>query len=88
MNRTIPELFTDMPWSTDQVLRLTQDRAAQLGLKTGLLQPWRDVDTLADLEALIEACAAETKKPKNERVFSDRTAGVLQTLAKRLRSRA
>jgi rSAM/selenodomain-associated transferase 1 len=88
MNRTIPELFTDMPWSTDQVLRLTQDRAAQLGLKTALLQPWRDVDTLADLEALIEACAAETKKPKNERVFSDRTAGVLQTLAKRLRSRA
>jgi rSAM/selenodomain-associated transferase 1 len=88
MNRTIPELFTDMPWSTDQVLRLTQDRAAQLGLKTALLQPWRDVDTLADLEALIQTCAAETKNPKNERVFSDRTAGVLQTLAKRLRSRA
>ncbi len=88
MNRTIPELFTNMPWSTDQVLRLTQDRAAQLGLKTALLQPWRDVDTLADLEALVEACAAETKKPKHERVFSDRTAGVLQTLAKRLHSRS
>lgn len=88
MNRTIPELFTNMPWSTDQVLRLTQDRAAQLGLKTALLQPWRDVDTLADLEALVEACAAETKKPKSERVFSDRTAGVLQTLAKRLHSRS
>ncbi|QPD05579.1 MAG: hypothetical protein Nkreftii_003353 [Candidatus Nitrospira kreftii] len=88
MNRSIPELFTNIPWSTDQVLRLTQDRAAQLSLKTALLQPWRDVDTLADLEALIEACAAETKKPKHERVFSDRTAGVLQTLAKRLRSRS
>jgi uncharacterized protein len=88
LNRVVPELFADMPWSTDQVLSLTQDRAAQLGLKTALLQPWRDVDTLADLEALIEACAAETKKPKHERVFSDRTAGVLQTLAKRLRSRS
>ncbi len=88
MNRIISELFADMPWSTDQVLRLTQDRAAQLGLTTALLQPWRDVDTLADLEALIEACAAETKKPKSERVFLDRTAGVLQTLAKRLRSRS
>lgn len=88
MNRSIPELFTNIPWSTDQVLKLTQDRAAQLSLKTALLQPWRDVDTLADLEALIEACAAETKKPKHERVFSDRTAGVLQTLAKRLRSRS
>jgi len=88
LNRVALELFADMPWSTDQVLRLTQDRAAQLGLKTALLQPWRDVDTLADLEALIEACAAETKKPKHERVFSDRTVGVLQTLAKRLRSRS
>ncbi|NJN69178.1 MAG: glycosyltransferase [Nitrospira sp.] len=88
MNRTIPELFTDIPWSTDQVLRHTQEKAANVGLKTALLQPWRDVDTLADLEALIEACTAETKKPKQERMFSDRTAGVLQTLAKRLRSRA
>ncbi|MGE0468719.1 MAG: TIGR04282 family arsenosugar biosynthesis glycosyltransferase [Nitrospira sp.] len=88
MNRSIPELFTNIPWSTDQVLKLTQDRAAQLSLKTALLQPWRDVDTRADLEALIEACTAETKKPKHERVFSDRTAGVLQTLAKRLRSRS
>lgn len=88
MNRSIPELFTNIPWSTDQVLKLTQDQAGQLGLKTALLQPWRDVDTRADLEALIEACTAETQKPKHERVFSDRTAGVLQTLAKRLRSRA
>lgn len=88
MSKTVPELFADMPWSTDQVLRRTQENAATLGLKTALLQPWRDVDTPADLEALIEACAAETKKPKNERAFSTRTAGVLQALAKRLPTRA
>ena len=88
LKRTAPELFADIPWSTDQVLRLTQENAARIGLKVSLIQPWRDIDTLADLEALIEACAAEANKPKNDRVFSSRTAGVLDTLAKRLRTRA
>jgi hypothetical protein len=59
-----------------------------MGLKTALLDLWRDVDTLADLQALIDACMDDSKKPKNERTFSTRTAGVLETLAKRIRSRA
>lgn len=88
LTRTIPELFTDIPWSTDQVLRLTQEKASAIGLTVSLIQPWRDVDTLADLEALMEASTAEAQKPKNHREFSSRTAGVLQALAKRLRSRA
>ena len=87
INQSVPELFSDIPWSTDQVLRLTQEKAAVLGLKTALLERWRDVDTLDDLGALIEACTTDSKKPKNERVVSTRTAGVLQALAKRLRSR-
>ena len=88
LKQTSPELFADIPWSTDQVLRLTQEKAARIGLKVSLIQPWRDVDTLADLEALIEACTVESKKPKHERSFSGRTTGVLEVLAKRLRSRA
>jgi rSAM/selenodomain-associated transferase 1 len=88
LKRMAPELFADMSWSTDQVLGLTQEKAATIGLKASLIQPWRDVDTLADLEALIKDCTAEAKKPKNDRVFSSRTAGVLQALAKRLCSRA
>lgn len=87
LKRPAPELFADIPWSTDQVLRLTQEKAAAIGLKASVTQPWRDVDTLADLEALMKDCAADTKKPKNDRVFSGRTAGVLQALAKRLSSR-
>lgn len=83
-----PTLFRDIPWSTDQVLKLTQDKAATMGLKTALLELWRDVDTIADLQALIDANIADGKNPKNERIFSNRTAGVLETLAKRLRSRA
>jgi uncharacterized protein len=88
LKRMAPELFVDIPWSTDQVLRLTQEKAAGIGLKTSLIQPWRDIDTLADLEVFSEACAAETRKPKNERSFSTRTTGVLELLAKRLRTRA
>lgn len=87
LKRMAPELFTGIPWSTNQVLNLTQEKASSLGLLTTLIQPWRDVDTLADLQALIETNMADSKKPKNERTFSTRTAGVLETLAKRLRSR-
>lgn len=88
LKRMTPELFTDIPWSTDHVLKLTQEKAATLGLKTALLKPWRDVDTLADLQAISEACRADGKKSKQDRAFSSRTAGVLETLAKRLHSRA
>ena len=88
LRRMAPELFTDIPWSTDQVLGLTQEKAEGIGLQASLIPPWRDVDTLADLEAFMGACAVETKKPKDERSFSARTTGVLELLAKRLRTRA
>jgi glycosyltransferase A (GT-A) superfamily protein (DUF2064 family) len=88
LTRTAPGLFKDIPWSTDHVLRLTQEKAARLGLKTALIAPWRDVDTIEDVRALIEACALDAKQPRNEQSFSTRTAGALQLLAKRLRSRA
>jgi rSAM/selenodomain-associated transferase 1 len=81
-----PELFADIAWSTDRVLTATQEKAAGLGLKVALLPSWRDVDTIDDLQALIDASAADAKKPKNEQSFSARTAGALQHLAKRLRS--
>jgi rSAM/selenodomain-associated transferase 1 len=88
LNRSVPDLFTDIPWSTDQVLKLTQEKAGTLGLKAALIAPWRDVDTIDDLQVLIEAGVLDAKKPKREQSFSTRTAGALQLLAKRLRSRA
>lgn len=88
LNRPIPDLFIDIPWSTDQVLAQTQEKAKALGLKTALLAPWRDVDTIDDLQALIESSTVDAKKPKREQSFSSRTAGALQLLAKRLRTRA
>jgi rSAM/selenodomain-associated transferase 1 len=88
LTRPNPELFVDMPWSTNQVLGRTREKAVGLGLTTALLESWRDVDTVADLQALSDACDADAKQPKQDREFSSRTAGVLQALAKRLRARA
>jgi rSAM/selenodomain-associated transferase 1 len=88
LTRPAPALLTDIPWSTDRVLAVTQERARSRGLATALLPPWRDLDTIDDLHALIEACTLDGKKPKQEQTFSTRTAGALQLLAKRLRSRA
>jgi uncharacterized protein len=81
-------LFDGIPWSTDQALKVTREKADLLGVSTALLPEWRDVDTIDDLVALIEAGSLDAKKPKQEQNFSSRTAGTLQLLAKRLRSRA
>lgn len=82
-----PDLFTSIPWSTDHVMALTQQKAVGAGLKIALLPTWSDVDTIDDLQALIDESAADKKRPKQERVFSMRTAGTLELLAKRLRTR-
>jgi rSAM/selenodomain-associated transferase 1 len=87
MTRPLPDLFTDMPWSTDQVMALTRQRADAAALKTAVLPAWRDVDNLDDLRALINDSAADRKRPKPEQIFSSRTAGTLELLAKRLPTR-
>jgi hypothetical protein len=47
-----PGLFRDIPWSTPRVLERTLDRIVDLGLRPGILPPWYDVDTPADLAFL------------------------------------
>jgi hypothetical protein len=76
-----------VPWSTDQVLAVTQQKAKALGLTVELTTTWRDVDTIADLQSLIAECQEDNKKPKQGRTFSIRTAGALQLLAARLKTR-
>jgi hypothetical protein len=87
LKKAAPALFQDIPWSTDRVLARTKEQAAGLGLSVGLLLEWRDIDTIEDLKALIDASRLDAMKPKQEQSFSTRTAGALQLLAKRLRSR-
>lgn len=87
LTKPTEELFAEIPWSTDQVLAATQQQAKTLGMSVGLTATWRDVDTIADLHTLIAECREDNKKPKQDRVFSMRTAGTLQLLATRLKTR-
>jgi rSAM/selenodomain-associated transferase 1 len=63
VRRPHPELFEDIPWSTEHVLPLTLDRARHHRLRTHLLPPWFDVDTEADLLRLRDALATHTSGP-------------------------
>ncbi len=47
MNKNHPELFTDIQWSTETVLKNTLEKAANL--KSALLPVENDVDTIEDL---------------------------------------
>jgi len=47
-----PQIFTDIAWSTPQVLAQTMDKIEAHGLRTGLLPTWYDVDNGAGLARL------------------------------------
>ncbi|MDY7098324.1 MAG: TIGR04282 family arsenosugar biosynthesis glycosyltransferase [Pseudomonadota bacterium] len=49
MQRPLPELLTDMLWSTDQVLPETLRRLEQMGIAPHLLETLSDCDTPEDL---------------------------------------
>ena len=76
------DLFSDIPWSTDQVLTFTQEKAQGLNLSVQLLTEQRDLDTLTDLQFFIKETQGSGKK-----LISSRTAQVLKTLSNRLTTR-
>ena len=49
MRKLHPELFDDIPWSTDAVLSTTLKKAEEQGVKTDLLSALNDLDTFEDL---------------------------------------
>ena len=61
MSRLVPELFREMPWSTERVVSLTEERAARLGLEVSRLPAWHDVDTAADLGRLCRELTGEAR---------------------------
>jgi rSAM/selenodomain-associated transferase 1 len=52
LRRFEPTLFTDMPWSTPEVARLTRQRLAAAGLSLHEWPPEHDIDEPADLAHL------------------------------------
>jgi rSAM/selenodomain-associated transferase 1 len=85
--RLIPELFANMPWSSDRVCTMTEEKARVLQLTTGLLPRHRDLDTVQDLLALVEDAGLGTNGPIRDGVLSKRTAGVLRVLMERIQTR-
>ncbi|RMH31167.1 MAG: glycosyltransferase [Nitrospirae bacterium] len=77
-----PSLFSQIPWSTDQVRAWTEQAARELGFSIGMLPMQRDLDTIDDLHAFIEELHAQQASG-----ISTRTARVLTTLAARLLNR-
>jgi hypothetical protein len=84
LRKSAPELFAGIPWSTDKVLAMTQQKAAALGLSIALLPVRRDIDTVEDLAAVIEETGVAEKANMGGTALSPRTAGVLRLLARRL----
>lgn len=65
-------LLTGIPWGSDEVLTTTLDRAETFGLTVGLLEPWYDVDTVADLEALrLDPAMTASETPAIRRFLHD-----------------
>ncbi len=52
MQRLLPDLLVDMPWSSDRVYILTRERLDAIGASVGLLPIRRDIDTYNDLVEL------------------------------------
>lgn len=54
-------LFERIDWSTDAVAQQTRQRAADAGLHLADLPSWHDLDTVDDLQALVELGAPLTR---------------------------
>jgi rSAM/selenodomain-associated transferase 1 len=69
------ELFADIAWSTSDVLDASLKRATTLGLRTSLLPKWYDIDTLQDLQRLVESqgMSAPRTRAVASRLMKNRT---------------
>jgi glycosyltransferase A (GT-A) superfamily protein (DUF2064 family) len=54
LNHRHDEVFEDIAWSTDQVLRQTLERAKDIDLPVILMPEWYDVDDAASLKQLLD----------------------------------
>lgn len=52
LRRCPQRCFEGIPWSSSQTLEALERRMGEMGLRTARVQPWFDVDTLADLRDL------------------------------------
>ncbi len=66
-----PGLFHAIPWSTDNVLRLTQRRALDQGIAFAEVAAWEDVDDLPSLCRLLQRSPQSTTALTASRMVGD-----------------
>jgi rSAM/selenodomain-associated transferase 1 len=52
----LPAIFCGIPWSTGEVYTRTREVFRRTHTHVFILPPWRDIDTIADLQDLQESC--------------------------------
>lgn len=62
LRRSVPELFREIPWGSDQVLAASVTAAQKAGLSVGFLRELSDVDTEADWRAWLARSASPQKR--------------------------
>lgn len=55
MTRIIPELFGDLPWSSEELLAQSIARLTESGIPHGLLPELNDIDTIEDWEDYVSS---------------------------------
>ena len=85
LSRAHVRLFSDIPWSTSEVYRLTLERAHEIGLPVMKVPGWYDVDDAASLQMLEDemfgrapkfASLAGADAPATRQFLRERTAAV------------
>lgn len=64
LNHRCRHVFTDIPWGTDDVARLTLLRASEVGLEAVLLPEWYDIDDDKTLDWLRDELAGRSSRFK------------------------
>jgi len=79
MRKPHPELFRDIPWSTENVLSVTLEKARKMGLNVKLLSAWNDLDTFEDL---LEFYTKYKDRPLSKNCPGNKTFSFLSRLEK------
>ena len=82
--KTVPFVFEDIAWSTESVFQQTVDRVLSTGATLGLLPPWYDVDTPADVAFLHAHLVA--MRLAGDKTHAVRTESLLAELLSYLRT--
>ena len=76
---TVPPIFEQIDWSTDQVWAQTQTRLKQLGLPCAELPAWDDVDEVDDLRRLQRQLEAAPERHSSEAALFEVIRSVLHS---------